>query len=73
LKEREVGFPAMSQKVELLMRHIKALVPMKEEVDGELVETVSHTGPDHLAHSLSYSLIGFEKLETCGNFSVEFV
>lgn len=73
LKEREVGFPAMSQKVDLLMRHVKALVPMKEEIDGELVETVSHTGPDHLAHSLSYSLIGFEKLETCGNFSVEFI
>ena len=74
LKDKEIGFPRMDSKVELMRRHIKALAPMREEAEGgEIVEVISHTGPDHIAHSLSYACIGFDKLEANSTFSCDFV
>ena len=73
LRDKEIGVPRYDEKVKILIAHFKALAPMREEVEGEIVEIIGHTGPDHLAHALASALTGFEKLERGGAFSVEFV
>lgn len=73
LRDKEIGIPRYDDMVKLLISHFKALAPMREEVEGEIVETISHSGDDHLAHALGYALVGFDKLESGGSFSCDFL
>jgi hypothetical protein len=74
-KDREIGLAAGDQKTDLLKKHLKALAPLKEqdEETKEIYETIEATGPDHLAHALTYANLGMDKICEVNQFSWSFV
>jgi hypothetical protein len=76
VKDREFGFPHLGiDKVQLLIRHLKALAPFREvdEQTKEIIETIKSSGDDHLSHALSSAILGQEKLGKQTRFSFEFM
>lgn len=74
LKECELGLPRFDRAMAMFKKHFENLAPMREEEDGEIFETISSTGDDHLAHAAGYALLGMEKLEGGrSSFSFDFV
>lgn len=61
-RDRELGLPALDDKVALLMQHFKNLAPIQiiDDDTGEPYEVIDHTGDDHLAHATAYAYMGFE-------------
>jgi hypothetical protein len=75
IKEREFGLPSLAlDKVQLLHRHFRALAPLKEIDDEtkEMMETISSSGDDHLAHACGSALLGQEKLGKVSKFDFSF-
>jgi len=75
VKTREFGFPDLGdEKVRLLMKHMKSLVPFREIDDEtkEIVETIKNSGEDHLAHALASAALGMEKLGQVSKFDFSF-
>lgn len=73
-QERELGLPSMdSDLAKLLVKHFKALAPMKIEEDGETYEEIASKGDDHLAHATCYSFLGLDRLTAGGHFNFAWI
>jgi hypothetical protein len=74
IREREFGLPDLSYDImQLYMKHFTNLAPIHTEEDGELVEEIASTGPDHLAHAQAYSWLGLTKLCEVSPFGWSFL
>jgi len=76
LRQREFGIPNLSiDLVQLLKNHFLALVPRHEQADegGEVVEIVTNSGPDHLAHATGYARLGMMRLSENSSWSFDFI
>ncbi len=75
IKEREFGLPSLGlDKVQLLIRHFRALALMKEIDDDtkEMVEAIQASGDDHLVHATASAQLGMEKLSKQSRFDFSF-
>jgi hypothetical protein len=75
IKEMEFGMPSEElEAVKLLHEHILALTPMKEEdEDGDIIETITASGDDHLAHAALYGYIALDHACKAGRFNFDFL
>lgn len=74
VKEREIGFPSLEHEIiKAVAQHLMALAAIKEEdEDGEIVEVMSSSGDDHLAHALLYSELAMDYVTKAGRFQFDF-
>lgn len=74
IKDREIGFANREyEMMKLLEDHLRALAPLVEEDDdGKIVEIISSTGDDHLAHTLFYAQLGMDWLRKSNHFNFDF-
>jgi hypothetical protein len=76
IADREFGLPSLNHDlVRLLVRHFKALAPMKEEDEDtrEIYEVIGNSGPDHLAHACGYGNLAMEWLTRNSNWKYDFI
>jgi len=68
-QEGRVLIPAIeTDTMNTFKRHMMALASsyQMDEKTGKVRQIVGHIGPDHFAHALTYSRIGYERLSTKG-------
>lgn len=63
IKARAVGVFGMSEKLAMLIKHLKNVRTLMEEENGEIYERVARIGDDHLACSLTYALIAVDRIQ----------
>jgi hypothetical protein len=71
-KGRSLGLPPLDDKLKILTKHLKNVRIMHEEEDGLIYQKATRVGPDHLACSTAYSMIGLDKLTNGGDASNQF-
>lgn len=77
-KGKLISLPPMSEKMQLVTKHLKNVRIMDNEDDGKVYQTATRVGPDHLACAGAYALLGVDKLTAMGtnrgnSFAFDFV